>query len=76
FHSLLKSVLEKKQSILAGIREELMILDPENYGAVPFLGIRGIVLKAHGRSSIRAIASALGAAQTAVLRNRSDRLFA
>jgi glycerol-3-phosphate acyltransferase PlsX len=76
FHSLLKSVFEKRQDILAGLREEMAILDSESYGAVPFLGIKGIVLKAHGRSSARAITSAIFAAQAAVLRNRSDRLFA
>jgi glycerol-3-phosphate acyltransferase PlsX len=76
FHMLMKSVLEKKPSMLAGLKEEMAILDAENYGAVPFLGIRGIVLKAHGRSSPRAIASALLAAEVAVLRNRSNGLFA
>ncbi|MBN1129634.1 MAG: hypothetical protein JXA71_11640, partial [Chitinispirillaceae bacterium] len=76
FHSLLKSVFEKRPDILAGLKEEMAILDAESYGAVPFLGIKGIVLKAHGRSSTRAITSALFAAQAAVLRNRSDRLFA
>jgi phosphate acyltransferase len=76
FHMLMKSVLDKKPSMLASLKEEMAILDAENYGAVPFLGIRGIVLKAHGRSSPRAIASALLAAEAAVLRNRSNGLFA
>jgi glycerol-3-phosphate acyltransferase PlsX len=37
----------------------MSILNAENYGAVPLLGINGIVLKAHGRSSAIAIAHAL-----------------
>jgi phosphate acyltransferase len=76
FHTLIRSVLEKKPTLLADLKEELAIMDAENYGAVPFLGIKGIVLKAHGRSSPRAIASALLAAETAVKRNRSNGLFA
>jgi glycerol-3-phosphate acyltransferase PlsX len=76
FHTLIKSVLNKKPSMLAGLKEDLAILDAENYGAVPFLGIKGIVLKAHGGSSPRAIASALLAAEAAVLRNKSNGIFA
>lgn len=76
FHMLIQSVLQKKPSMLVGLKEDLAILDADNYGAVPFLGIRGIVLKAHGRSSPRAIASALLAAEAAVQRNRSNGIFA
>jgi glycerol-3-phosphate acyltransferase PlsX len=76
FHMLIQSVLGKKPFMLADLKNDLAVLDAENYGAVPFLGIRGIVLKAHGRSSPRAIASALLAAETAVRRNRSSGIFA
>ena len=76
FHTLIQSVLGKKPFMLADLKNDLAVLDAENYGAVPFLGIRGIVLKAHGRSSPRAIASALLAAETAVRRNRSSGIFA
>ena len=76
FHSLIASVIERKQPDLLGeIRQYLSVLDPENYGAVPFLGIKGIVLKAHGGSSPKAIASAVAAALQAVRRNVVDRLF-
>jgi fatty acid/phospholipid biosynthesis enzyme len=36
---------------------------------VPFLGIRGIVLKAHGSSTARAIANAILTAMTTVRKN-------
>ncbi len=76
FHSLIASVIERKRPDLLGeIRQHLSALDPENYGAVPFLGIKGIVLKAHGGSSPKAIASAVAAAVQAVRRNAALRLF-
>ncbi|MBN2037925.1 MAG: phosphate acyltransferase [Chitinispirillaceae bacterium] len=76
FHALVTSVLESGSLLPEGYAQRMAHLDPEHYGAVPFLGIRGIVLKAHGRSSRRAIASALLAADTVVRRNRNHRIFA
>ena len=76
FHALVTSVLKTGALRSERCAKEMAHLDPEHYGAVPFLGIRGIVLKAHGRSSRRAIASALLAADTVVRRNRSHRIFA
>jgi glycerol-3-phosphate acyltransferase PlsX len=76
FHALIASVIERKRPDLLGeIRQHTSELDPENYGAVPFLGIKGIVLKAHGGSSPKAIASAVAAALRAVLRNKTERIF-
>jgi glycerol-3-phosphate acyltransferase PlsX len=66
FYSLAESMLEKEPKLLMKIKEHISIIDPENYGAVPFLGIRGTVLKAHGGSSPRAIANAIITAITAV----------
>lgn len=66
----------EKPELLAEIQRCTSVLDPENYGAVPFLGIKGIVLKAHGGSSRKAIASAVQAAVQAVQRNRKNNLFA
>ncbi len=63
FHVLVKSMLGKKTD---SIKNHMAVLDPENYGAVPFLGIRGTVLKAHGGSSSKAIANAILAAIKAV----------
>ena len=75
-HALIGSVLEKKRpDLLVEVREQTKELDPENYGAVPFLGIKGIVLKAHGSSSQKSIASAVLAAEQAVLLNESNRFF-
>ena len=44
----------------------IAMLDAEQYGAVPLLGIQGIVFKAHGASSSRAFAFAVKAAVRAV----------
>lgn len=63
FHTLVKSMLGKKTDIL---KNHMAVLDPENYGAAPFLGIKGTVLKAHGGSSPRAIAHAIIATVKAV----------
>lgn len=66
FYSLAESILEKEPKLLMKIKDHISIIDPENYGAVPFLGIKGTVLKAHGGSSPRAIANAIITAITAV----------
>jgi glycerol-3-phosphate acyltransferase PlsX len=68
-HRLAGSVLGKAAVLDVEYKKKMMILDPENYGAVPFLGINGTVLKAHGGSSSRAIANAIATAITAVNRH-------
>lgn len=65
-HRLVGSVLEDGVKRSQMFQENMMVLDPESYGAVPFLGIQGTVLKAHGGSSSRAIANAILTAITAV----------
>lgn len=67
--ALTESVLDHNSGIMRLIKGRMSILDPENYGAVPFLGIKGTVLKAHGSSSSRAFANAIIAAITAVEKN-------
>jgi glycerol-3-phosphate acyltransferase PlsX len=67
-YALTASVLESNADLLKKVKNQMTILDPENYGAVPFLGIRGTVLKAHGGSSPRAISNAILTAITAVQR--------
>ncbi len=62
FHKLIKSFLGQSDNL----GNRMAVLDPENYGAVPFLGIRGTVLKAHGGSSSRAITNAVLTAVKAV----------
>lgn len=76
FRQLLESVMEgERPELLAELRQYTAVLDPELYGAVPFLGIRGIVFKAHGSSSIRAIASAVLAAERTVRLAEQNSVF-
>jgi glycerol-3-phosphate acyltransferase PlsX len=78
FHRLVGSVLDGKPELLSLLQKNMEVLDSENYGAVPFLGIKGIVLKAHGGSSPKAISSAVLAAEHAVRlqQNAGNHLFA
>jgi glycerol-3-phosphate acyltransferase PlsX len=50
------------------VRKKMAVLNPENYGGVPLLGIRGTVFKAHGSSSAKSFSHALAASVTAVHR--------
>ena len=50
------------------------VLDPARIGAVPLLGIDGLVLVGHGRSDARTMVSAIRAAHEAVERNLLDEL--
>ncbi|KAA3647965.1 MAG: phosphate acyltransferase PlsX [Chloroflexi bacterium] len=47
----------------AGIRKDL---DPAEIGAIPLLGLDGLVMVGHGRSNARALVSAIGQARQAV----------
>jgi glycerol-3-phosphate acyltransferase PlsX len=70
FHLLAKSVLTRNSKLMEEIHGSIDgVLNPENYGAVPFLGIQGIVLKAHGHSTARAVANAILTAVTSVRKN-------
>jgi glycerol-3-phosphate acyltransferase PlsX len=66
FHVLAQTVLGKNQKLMEQIGDDMAILNPENYGAVPLVGIKGVVLKAHGWSSSKAIANAIATALIAV----------
>ena len=68
FHRLAGSILGDAAVQKDDYKRKMKILDPDNYGAVPFLGINGTVLKAHGGSSSHAIANAIAAAITVVNR--------
>jgi glycerol-3-phosphate acyltransferase PlsX len=64
-----ESIYALTLEFLAGGREapqKFGALNPENYGAAPFLGIRGTVLKAHGGSSVTSIRNAVLTAVKAV----------
>jgi len=66
FHILAETFLGQDKQVLDDIKGKMEILNPENYGAVPLLGIQGTVLKAHGCSSSKAIANAVLTAITAI----------
>ena len=59
FFALTASVLEDDPGFLNSLIQKMEILNPENYGAVPFLGVEGVVLKAHGGSSSHAFRNAV-----------------
>jgi fatty acid/phospholipid synthesis protein PlsX len=44
-------------------------LSYEEYGGAPLLGVKGIVIKAHGSSDARAIMNAIGQARTMIISN-------
>ena len=48
------------------------LLDPGEYGAVPLLGLNGLVFVGHGRSNSHAIVSALRATRKAISRGLLD----
>lgn len=50
------------------------LLDPAEYGAVPLLGVDGLVLIGHGRSDPHALVNALRVARDAVSGNLMERL--
>jgi glycerol-3-phosphate acyltransferase PlsX len=60
FYAITETLLAGSPQILETVKSRMAILNSESYGAVPLLGIRGVVLKAHGNSSARAVASAVG----------------
>ena len=72
FFSLASDFLAGNQDVLELLTQKMDVLNPENYGAVPFLGIRGTVLKAHGGSSVRSIRNAVLTALSAVKNNVTE----
>ncbi len=83
-HALFKAeLLRRKFSAALGLlflkpilRDVLARLDYERYGGAPLLGVKGAVIKAHGRSRHRAIASAIRVARETVLRGLPSRIEA
>jgi glycerol-3-phosphate acyltransferase PlsX len=49
-------------------------LDPAEYGAIPLLGLDGLVFVGHGRSDARALVSAIRVARQAVEANMMETL--
>jgi glycerol-3-phosphate acyltransferase PlsX len=66
FYALTSEFLADSPETYEKLSQKIGALNPENYGAVPFLGIKGTVLKAHGGSSITSIKSAVLTAVKAV----------
>ncbi len=62
FYALTEKVFEHSRTLFDQIRTKMSILNAENYGAAPLLGVGGAVFKAHGSSSPDAIANAVLAA--------------
>jgi glycerol-3-phosphate acyltransferase PlsX len=69
FYSLTAEFLADSREAFETLSGKIDALNPENYGAVPFLGINGTVLKAHGGSSVRSIRNAVLTAVKAVNNN-------
>jgi len=57
-----------------GLRSFRKKIDYEEYGGAPLLGVRGVVIICHGRSSLRAIANAVHEAERAVARKINDHI--
>jgi glycerol-3-phosphate acyltransferase PlsX len=68
FYSLAESVLQDDPQLLQIIQRRMAVLNAENYGSAPLLGVNGTVMKAHGSSSVQAMANAILAAARAVRR--------
>ncbi len=66
FYALTAEFLADGGETYEKLSRKIGALNPESYGAVPFLGIRGTVLKAHGGSSVASIKSAVLTAVRAV----------
>lgn len=66
FYALMSEYMADSREALEKLTHRIEALNSENYGAVPFLGIDGTVLKAHGGSSVRSIKSAVLTAVRAV----------
>ncbi len=69
-HELKKMNFNSYDSIFNDIFSNITkTLDHEEYGATPFLGINGVVMKCHGSSTSRGIKNSLKAAQATVESN-------
>ena len=69
FYALTSEYLADSREAHEKLTQKIEALNSENYGAVPFLGIKGTVLKAHGGASVRSIKSAVLTAVRAVSSN-------
>jgi len=60
----------------AGVKKAFRVLDYSEYGGAPLLGVRGVSIICHGRSSARAIKNAIRVAVQSVQSKLSDHIGA
>ena len=74
--SLMKSTRSKIGALLAkpAFKEVRALLDPNDIGAAPLLGLNGLVFVGHGRSNSAAIVSAINQARKAIETNMLEEL--
>jgi glycerol-3-phosphate acyltransferase PlsX len=66
--------LASSADIKKGVERISSRLDYSEYGGAPVLGVRGIVIKCHGRSKARAIANALKATASFIKNRLTDHI--
>jgi glycerol-3-phosphate acyltransferase PlsX len=71
FHRLAETVLGGEKKLWSAVAGKMSILDAANYGAVPLVGIEGVVFKAHGSSTSQAITHALLTAVQQVVKQQA-----
>jgi glycerol-3-phosphate acyltransferase PlsX len=76
FKGLLRREMEASVVESEGMRRVAEVLDYSTYGGAPLLGVRGVSVICHGRSSARAIKNAIAVAARAVGRHLSDHIGA
>ncbi len=75
FHNLVERIVGTEDRAAELVRARVSVLNADNYGAVPLLGVNGVVFKAHGASSPRAICHAVNAAAIAASQKTADHAF-
>lgn len=76
FTGLLRREMEAGVVESEGMRRVTDVLDYATYGGAPLLGVRGVSVICHGRSSARAIKNAIAVAARAVGRHLSEHIGA
>lgn len=71
-----QSLLSRISTILSkkSLKKFRKKIDYEEYGGAPLLGVQGVVIICHGKSSLRAIANAVQEAERAVARKINDHI--
>lgn len=74
FGDVLRQELSETALEVEGMDRVFAFLDYSTYGGAPLLGVRGVAVICHGRSSSRAIANALRVARRSVEHHLSDHI--